>query len=147
VNHATRTQARRRALQALYQWQMTSEEVSEILAQFLTEQEMSRTDIAYFQELVRGVTKRAEELDALLAEFVDRPIRQIDPVERAILRLGSYELLNHFEIPYRAVINEAIRLAKDFGAEQGHRYVNSVLDRVARKVRAAELGPKAPCGP
>jgi N utilization substance protein B len=134
-----RTQARRRALQGLYQWQMTGQCPSEIVAQFLIEQEMSRAEVPYFQELVRQVVELVSELDGHIGGFLDRPMREVDPVERAILRLGTYELAYRLDIPYRVVLNEAIRLAKQFGAEQGHRYVNSILDRVARKLRPAEI--------
>jgi len=135
-----RSRARERAVQALYQWQVTGEDPQEIDVQFLAEQEMGGVDVAYFRELLRQVPHHVEELDAEYAPSLDRPPEQLDPVERAILRLGVYELKYCLQMPYRVVITEAVELAKTFGAEDGHKYVNSILDRVARRIRAVELG-------
>jgi N utilization substance protein B len=96
--------------------------------------------VDYFKDLLHGVPANLDELDAGLKGCVDRSIDSVDPVERAILRLGAYEMMHHPEVPYRVVINEAVELAKVFGAEQGHKYVNGVLDKLARKVRKAEAG-------
>ena len=137
-----RSRARQCAAQALYQWQLTAQSPAEIEQQFVTEREMGKADREFFHELLYQVPAQVEELDAELRDQVDRPIGQIDPVERAILRLGVYELKARPETPYRVVINEAVELAKTFGAEQGHKYVNSVLDKVARKLRAAEVKAK-----
>lgn len=134
----TRTMARQRALQALYQWQQAGQDIQEIESQFLTGQEMDRVDVPYFQELLRGVATHVDSIDKVMEPYLDRQVQALDPVERAILRLGLYELQHHLEIPYRVVINEAIELAKVFGAEQSHRYVNGVLDKVAGVVRATE---------
>lgn len=134
----TRTMARQRALQALYQWQQAGQDVQDIEVQFLTGQEMDRVDVPYFQELLRGVAMHTDEIDQVLAPLLDRKVSELDPVERAILRMGIYELQHRLEIPYRVVINEAIELAKVFGAEQSHRYVNGVLDKVATVIRATE---------
>ena len=135
-----RSRARELAVQALYQWQLTGQEPQEIDAQFLAEQEMGGADVAYFRELLRQVPRHVEELDGEFASVLDRPIGQLDPVEKAILRLGVYELKHGIELPYRVVITEAVELAKTFGAEDGHKYVNSILDRVARRIRATEAG-------
>lgn len=135
-----RSQARERAVQALYQWQVTGQDPHEIDAQFLGEQEMGGVDVPYFRELLRQIPHHIEELDAEYAPVLDRPPEQLDPVERAILRLGVYELKYSAQTPYRVVITEAVELAKTFGAEDGHKYVNSILDRVARRIRAVELG-------
>jgi len=97
-------------------------------------------DVQYFETLLKGVPANMSSLDELLGPFLDRSIESVDPVERAILRLGTYELEHHLEVPYRVVINEGVELAKVFGAEQGHKYVNGVLDKIARKVRSQELG-------
>jgi N utilization substance protein B len=142
--HQGRRRARRTALQALYQWQVTAQEPAEIERQFLEEQDMSRVDIDYFRELLYRVPAVVGQLDARLAPLLDRPLDQVDPVERAILRLGAYELTERPEIPYRVVVNEAVEIAKVFGAEQGHRYVNAALDRLAREVRAIEVGGGEP---
>jgi N utilization substance protein B len=133
-----RAWARRCAAQALYQWQMTGQDPSQIAAQFLADEDLPKADPDFFQELVHQVPARAAELDAALEPFLDRPLAQVDPVEHAILRIGSYELLHCPELAYRIVINEAVELAKLFGAEQGHRFVNGVLDRLARAARPGE---------
>jgi N utilization substance protein B len=142
-----RTRARRSALQALYQWQMAGQPLAEIEAQFLTAQDMSRVDVGYFHELLHQVPAHLSALDEALEPVLDRPIGQVDPVERAILRIGAYELGHRLEVPWRVVIDEAVELAKMFGAEQGHRYANAVLDRLARRLRTAEIGMAPEDGP
>lgn len=137
-----RSQARRHAVQAIYQWQMVGQDVAEIIEQFLEEQDIGGFEVAYFQELLRGVPGHLRELDELLKPALDRTIESVDPVERAVLRLGAFELRYKPEVPYRVVINEAVELAKVFGAEQGHKYVNGVLDQVAKQVRAVEIQAK-----
>ncbi len=133
-----RSQARHYAVQAIYQWQMTGQDIRDIRSQFLTENDPARFEGDYFDKLLSGVPAHLTELDAELTPCLDRPIESVDPVERAILRLGAFELLHRLDVPYRVVINEAVELAKVFGAEQGHRYVNGVLDKLAKKVRGAE---------
>jgi len=135
-----RSRARHLAVQALYQWQMTGQDVGDVVGQFLASQDGTKFEVDYFRDLLRGIAINLNALDAWLQPHVDRPIAQIDPVERAILRLGAYELAHHPEVPYRVVINEAVELAKVFGAEEGHKYVNGVLDKVARELRAPEIG-------
>ncbi|MEJ2591791.1 MAG: transcription antitermination factor NusB [Candidatus Thiodiazotropha sp.] len=137
-----RSQARRHAVQAVYQWQMVGQDVGEIINQFLEEQDINSFEVPYFQDLLHGVPNHLSELDELLKPALDRAIESVDPVERAVLRLGVYELRYKPEVPYRVVINEAVELAKVFGAEQGHKYVNGVLDQVARQVRAVEIKAK-----
>lgn len=134
-----RAWARRCAAQALYQWQLTGQEPSRIATQFLADQDLGKADLDYFRELVFQIPARIEEIDAVLTPFLDRPILQVDPVECAILRIGGYELMLRPDIAYRIIINEAVELAKVFGAEQGHRFVNGVLDKAARAVRSAEF--------
>ena len=134
-----RSRTRQVALQALYQWQLSGLSVADIETQFKEDRDLSGVDRDYFRELLREVTRRLSELDDHLAPILDRPVEEVDPVERAILRLGTYELCHRPDVPYRVAINEAIGLAKTFGAEDGHKYVNGVLDRIARKVRAPEL--------
>lgn len=133
-----RSLARERAMQALYQWQMTGQDVADIEQQFLDEQDMKNVDKKYFKELLHEVPKRIEEFDVLCGDLLSRPIEQVDPVERAILRIGLYELKQRLDIPYRVVINEAVELAKSFGAEQGHKFVNGTLDKASKSLRAAE---------
>ena len=137
-----RSRARERAVQALYQWQMAGQNIADIDVYFQSDQDMEKVDIGYFQELLHGVPKNLEELDGELDAFLDRPISQIDPVERAILRMGCYELRFRLDIPYKVVINEAVELAKNYGAEQGHKYVNSIMDKVGQKLRAVEFQAK-----
>lgn len=134
-----RSWARRCAVQALYEWQMTGGDPARIAAQFLADEDLRKADSDYFRELVHQVPARLAEIDAALEPFLDRPLAQVDPVERAILRIGGYELTQHPDLAYRIVINEAVELAKVFGAEQGHRYVNGVLDKLARAVRSVEF--------
>lgn len=140
----SRHKARRSAVQALYQWQLTQQAAGDIESHFLADGTMEQADLDYFHHLVREIPARLRELDGQLAPHVDRGIAEIDPVERAILRLGAFELEFHPEIPYRVVLNEAVELAKTFGAEHGHKYVNAVLDRVALRVRAQEVGAGRP---
>lgn len=140
---ARRSRARSVLVQALYQWQMTGEDVSRIEAQFLEEAEqMADVDVEYFTAVLHEIPAALKELDAHLAPYLDRPMGQVDPVERAILRLGACEMALHPEVPYRVVINEGVELAKRFGAEQGHKYINSILDKVARDLRAVEVGAR-----
>jgi N utilization substance protein B len=129
---AARSRARRAALQALYQWQLTGEQPYCIERQFLTERPMGKADLIYFKDLLRNVPKQVAALDAALLDLLDRPVEQVDPVERAILRIAAYELRSRPDVPWRTVITEAVRLAKTFGAEQSHRYINGVLDNLAR---------------
>lgn len=152
-----RSQARRYAMLALYQWQLTGQDPVEIGRHFLDDpawmdgvaealgdeadapdpstEEGQAYDPDLFRQLLYGVPARREELDARLRSALDRPLERVDPVECAILRAGTYELLHSSAVPYRVAINEAVELAKLFGAEQGHRYVNGVLDRIARDTR------------
>jgi N utilization substance protein B len=138
-----RTNARKAAVQALYQWQMTGQSLVEIERQFLEEERLKDAQKSYFTELFHGVPKNLEAIDKALSEFVDRPVDMIDPVERAILRIGVYELVNRPDMPYRVVLNEGINLAKYFGADGSHKYVNGILDKVAQQKRTVEIKSKA----
>ncbi len=128
----SRARARRRILQALYQWQMTGGDGADIQRQFFSNHRLGHMDLDYFSEVFRGVTERVDSLDAAYDRYLDRPAANLDPVERALLRLGTYELEERLEVPYRVCIDQAVELAKAFGAEQSHKYINGVLDRVAR---------------
>jgi len=138
-----RKRARRRVLQALYQWQITGQQADEILAQFRAAQDMNGVDEPYFEELLRGIVAGQEGLDTELQPFLDRPIGQVDLMERVVLRIGAYELLNRPEVPYRVVLDECVDLAHRFGSEQGHAYVNAVLDKAAHQWRSAEADAAA----
>lgn len=137
-----RSQARRYALQALYQWQVTGQGIADIEQQFLENEELAKCDVGLFVELLRGVPEHLEQLDEAIDPLLDRPIRQVDPVERAVLRIGTFELIHHLDIPYKVVINEAVELTKVFGAEQGHRYINGVLDKLCQQLRSVEVGKR-----
>ena len=137
-----RTNARKAAVQALYQWQMTGQSLVEIERQFLEEERLKDAQKSYFTELFHGVPKNLEAIDKALSEFVDRPVDMIDPVERAILRIGVYELVNRPDMPYRVILNEGINLAKYFGADGSHKYVNGILDKVAQQKRMVEIKAK-----
>jgi len=134
-----RTRARRYSMQALYQWDLSGLDVAEIQRQFFEAEDFTRTDGAYFIELLNEIPRHIATLDKTISEHIDRPIGQVDPVERAILRIACYELLFRHDIPCRVTINEAVLLAKKFGAEQGHAFVNAVLDKLARKARPGEF--------
>ena len=134
-----RRRARRRALQAVYQWQMTGQEPRDILRQFNEIQDMRGVDGEHFEALLLGVAATAAELDAALLPFLDRAPERLEPMERAVLRIGAWELLHCPEQPYRVVLGECVDLADRFGSAQGHAYVNAVLDRAVREWRADEV--------
>jgi N utilization substance protein B len=121
---------------------MAGQDLTEIERQFLEEERLKDAQKSYFVELFYGVPKNLDEIDQALSEFVDRPVDTIDPVERAILRLGVYELLHRPDMPYKVVLNEGINLAKHFGADGSHKYVNGILDKVAQQKRAVEIKAK-----
>ena len=133
-----RARARRYAMQALYQWDLSGTDLPLIRRQFLEAEDFSRADKRYFIELLSEAPKHIDIIDESISEYIDRPFEQLDPVERAVLRLATYELLYRLDIPYRVTINEAVQLTKKFGAEQGHAFVNGVLDKAAHKLRSAE---------
>ena len=134
-----RTLARKRAAQALYMWDMSGTDLVDIDEQFILEHDMKNVDIKYFQELLHKIPAKLDSIDEQITLFLDRSFQEIDPVEKAIMRIGVYELQNRIDIPYRVVINEAVELAKIFGAEDGHKYVNSILDAAAKKLRDVEV--------
>ncbi len=137
-----RSRARRYAVQALYEWQVSGNPPKEIEQQFLIEHHSRKFDRAYFNELLNGVCEQVDELDAEISPLSDRPFNEVDIVEKAILRLGCFELKNRIDIPYRVVINEAIELTKTFGADKAHRFVNGTMDKLAEILRAAEVAAK-----
>ncbi len=144
IDPVARSRARRRALQAVYAWQVSGGTTQQIIGQFAHEQAHEVADLEYFEDLVRGVMTHVAELDGALAEFVDREVEQIDQIERAALRIATYELRHRVDVPYRVVINEAIDSTKRFGSEHGHTYVNGVLDHAAAAWRAPEFGAARP---
>lgn len=122
-------------MQAIYQWQMTGQAAAEIGRQFQDDANLSKADGEYFLALLHGVVAHVEALDRALGPQMERPVDQVDPVERAVLRCACYELAHRPDVPYKVIINEAVALAKKFGAEQGYKFVNGVLDKVALRPR------------
>ena len=134
----SRHKARRAAVQALYQWQLTGQSPGDIERHFILGHEMEDVDMDYFHHLVCEIPLHKCELDDHILPHLDRKLGEVDPVELACLRLGAYEFEFHPEIPYKVVLNEAVELAKTFGAEHGHKYVNAILDKVGLKLRPHE---------
>lgn len=134
-----RARARRCAMQAVYQWQIGGMDLREISTQFMCSDEFRGADPDYFRALLHGVGQKVDTLDRELLAFLDRDVEQVDPVELAVLRISTYELLFRQDVPARVVLKEAVALEKKFGAEQGHAYVNGVLDKLAHRLRPAEL--------
>lgn len=133
-----RTQARRAAVQALYQSLVNDQAPDKAELDFVTAEYANKIDKNYFQLLVDGVIKNRDDIDAELSHAVDRDLKAVDPVEVSVLRLAVFEYLHRPDIPYRVVLNEAVELAKSFGGEQGHKYVNGVLDKMGARLRSVE---------
>ncbi|OGT90829.1 MAG: N utilization substance protein B [Gammaproteobacteria bacterium RIFOXYA12_FULL_61_12] len=133
-----RHKARTLAMQAIYQWQLTGDNLGDICNQFLEREDSKTFNSGFFRELMHGVPMNLKEVDAALGPALDRSVESLDPVERAIVRLGTYELMRHPEVPYRVVINEWVEVDKDYGSEQGHKFVNGVLDKLSRQMRTLE---------
>jgi transcription antitermination protein NusB len=133
-----RGKARRLALQGLYQWQLSGSSAREVIAELEASQNTKDVDLDYFEEVLRGVVAESTSLEALFASYLDRPVAQLDPIERGILLIGAFELKQRLDVPYRVVLNEAVELTKAFGAEEGHKYINAVLDKTAAELRKAE---------
>lgn len=137
-----RGKARRLAMQAIYQWQMTGDSITDIKQQFVEQNVLATTngslDSEYFSQLVSGVSSSISELDPLLEKNMPRSIESVDPVERSILRLATFEFVNRLDVPYRVVLNEAVNITKEFCAEKSHTFVNAVLDKVAQEIRHIE---------
>lgn len=130
-----RRKARELAVQAVYSWQISQNAVNDIEVNFISDNSKRRFDIEYFQQLLRGVTSNVAELDLAIAPHVDRPIDDIDHVEKSILRVAVFELSDCQDVPYRVVINEAIELAKSFAADDSHKFINGVLDKAVKLIR------------
>lgn len=128
-----RRKARRLAVQAIYSWQLSGNNIADVEHEFLTEQSVDGVDITYFRELLAGVATKQSQLDELIIPFLARPLDEVDPVEKAIVRLATYELTFRKDVPYKVAINEAIELAKTFGAEDGHKFVNGILDKLVAR--------------
>lgn len=133
-----RRRARALAMQGLYQRHFTKSAITDIESEFIVDNDMARVDTAYFRDLLRGVHREQAELDRLLEPFLERPIHEVDAIELAIVRIGTYELKHRLDVPYRVVINEGIEMAKKFGGTEGHKFVNSLLDKLSQRLRLAE---------
>ena len=136
---AQRRKARHYGLQALYQWTLSGASPSDIEAEFRVDNDFRHTDGEYFSAVLRGVVYDVEALESLFEPALDRTLDELDPIERNLLRLGTFELRDRIDVPYKVVISEAVALAKKFGATDSHKYVNAVLDNTARDLRKVEL--------
>ncbi|MES2823068.1 MAG: transcription antitermination factor NusB [Pseudomonadota bacterium] len=137
---ATRRMARHYAMQALYQWKMAGASLNAIEAEFRVDNDMTNVDVEYFQDILHGVPQHLSDIEESFAPFlVERALHELDPVTQALLRMSAYELKFRIDVPYKVVINESVALAKKFGAEDSHKFINGVLDKTAAVVRAAEV--------
>ena len=135
-----RTRSRELVLQALYQKQLAGHEFGELLKQFREQTAYQRVDQEHFEEMLKEICKTEQELDTAIEAIIDRPLDQLDPVERAVLLIGVFELMERIDVPYRVVINEGVNLAKRFGSIDGHKYINGCLDNAAKSYREVEIG-------
>ena len=133
-----RRQARCYAMQALYQWHLNATLPSDLITHFEQDNDILDADVNYFKMLLEGTISHVADIDATMTPFLDRPIVELNPVELAVLRFSVYELKYHLDIPYRVVINEALEVVKQFGSDQGYKYVNAILDKIAPTLREAE---------
>lgn len=132
---AARRKARALAVQAIYSWQISQNHVSDIEQQMLLDNDVSKIDVEYFQALIRGVAAHYKELDIIIAPYTERPFDEVDQIEKAVIRLSAFELKYRVDVPYKVAINEGIELAKKFGADDSHRFVNGVLDKAVKDLR------------
>ncbi|MEA1063889.1 transcription antitermination factor NusB [Apirhabdus apintestini] len=132
---AARRRARECAVQALYSWQLSQNDIADVEYQFLADQDVKDVDITYFRELLTGVATNSAYLDGLMKPYLSRQLDELGQVEKAVLRVALYELAKRDDVPYKVAINEGIELAKTFGAEDSHKFVNGVLDKAAPHIR------------
>ena len=133
-----RRHARRVLVQAVYQWQMTDADTNAVEKQFAEDGSLAKADRDFFRELLRGVILGSEALDECFQPYLDRKLKELDKVELALLRLGTFELKERIEVPFRVVIDEYVELAKTFGAEDSHKYINGILDKLSNVLRVDE---------
>lgn len=133
-----RKKARKLVMQGLYQWHVSQNAPAEVQKYIMDFNDASGFDVPYFNEIFLGVIRALPELDPMIAQHTSRPLNEISPVDLAILRLSSFELINRLDIPYRVVINEALDLSKEFGANDAFKFVNGVLDQISIEKRTAE---------
>lgn len=137
---ATRRMARHYAMQALYQWKMAGSSLNAIEAEFRVDNDMTNVDVEYFHDILHGVPQHLSELEELIEPFlIERAVHELDAITQALLRMSAYELKYRIDVPYKVVINEAVSLAKKFGAEDSHKFINGVLDKAAAVTRAVEV--------
>lgn len=137
-----RSNARKKAMQALYQWHMSGNDLADIESQFHEEQNMDKVDLEYFHTLLHQVPAEVNGLDQLIDQYSDRKDDEIDPIEQSILRLATYEIKHRIDVPYKVVISEAISLGKMFGSDKSHVFINSILDKLAKQLRGHEVAMK-----
>lgn len=133
-----RSKARELALQALYSWLMSGNSIKQIELNIATTNDMKKADMPYFQEILAGVTGDVEKIDSTIKPYLGRLPEELDPIEKSILRLATFELLERFDTPYKVIINEAIELAKSYGAEESHKFINGALDKAVKTLRKHE---------
>lgn len=139
ISVKARHNARMFAMQALYQWSVSSGNIADLLAQYMTANDHHKVEWDFFQAIVRGSLENLTEIDAKIAALTDRPFNEVNPVELAILRLATFELMSRIDVPYKVVINEYIDLAHEYGAEEGHKFINGILDKLAHQLREIEI--------
>jgi len=142
ANRRARHRARRALVQAVYKWQMTDADTDKVAAEFAESGALEKADCEFFDELLRGVLLASDELDELLSPNLDRVLARLDNVELAVLRLGTFELQNRPDVPYRVVIDEYVELTKLFGAQDGYKFVNGVLNKLAHSLRSVEVSAR-----
>lgn len=135
---SARRKARELALQGIYSWQMSKNDIAQVELALATSNNMQQVDMVYFQAILRGVAQNASRFDDAIKPYLGRLPEELDPIEKAILRVATYELVERVDVPYRVIINEAIELAKVFGAEDSHKFINGALDKAVRKLREHE---------
>lgn len=137
-----RRNARRYALQSMYQWQLSGTSIKDIEAEFLLFNIDKKTDLEYYKMLIYGIPEQVTAIDDSIRPFLSRAFTEIDPIELAVLRIATFELMHRPDVPFRVIINEALELTKKFGSVEGHKFVNGMLDKIARKIRVTEIGMK-----
>jgi N utilization substance protein B len=136
---SARKKARQLLVQALYQWQVSASDIGVIETEFFTDNNMAKVDTEFFRELLHGIPGKLDEIDGAYEPHLDRKSKDLDPISRAILRVGTYELSFRIDVPYKVAINEAVNLAKKFGPTDAYKYINGILDKVATAKRAVEI--------
>ncbi len=137
-----RRQARQTVMQALYQWEINKSDMDVIEHQFVQHEHFQKVDADYFKEILHGVGLEIDLIDSYIKRYIDRDISELDPVELTVARVAVYEFLKRPDVPYRVILNEALESAKKFGAQEGHKFINGILDKIAREIRRTEVSSK-----